>query len=250
MKPILHSKPWITKSDIEAVVNVMKSGMIGQGDITRELETRLAHWVGLAGGVAVSSGSAAIYLALLGLRVKAGDEVILPTYVCYSGATPVLCDVGTEWVMTPETVSKVFSKKTRAVIAPHIYGVFADVQGIRSLGCPVIEDCAQGIPFNGKVQSAADIVVFSFHPTKCITSGEGGLAVSANNEILKTMIKYRDGNCLQLQKRLFAPLSDIASTLVMSQLDRYHRALNKRNIIASTYINAINQTTSNNLYHP
>src|SRR5258706_10348748 len=102
VSPVQHSKPWLPESCSAAVAAALRSGMIGQGEKTREFERAASAWVGAEGGVAVGSGSAAIFLSLAALGAGRGSEVILPTYVCpsvmeavaTSGATPVLCDAG------------------------------------------------------------------------------------------------------------------------------------------------------------
>jgi UDP-4-amino-4-deoxy-L-arabinose-oxoglutarate aminotransferase len=136
MKPIVHFKPWITDSDRVAVKEVLRSGMLFQGEKTRSFERALSEWFSAEGGVAVGSGTAALVLDLTALRVGKGDEVILPTYVCVSvleavlavGPTPVFCDVGPQWVVTHRNMSSCISDWTRALIVSHMYGVFADIK--------------------------------------------------------------------------------------------------------------------------
>ena len=180
MTSIQHSKPWLTKADIEAVNKVIRSGMIGQGEKTSAFERTLSQLFGIDdGGVAVGSGAAALVMALSALGVKSGDEFILPTYVCSSvleavftiEAIPVLCDVGDEWVVKSENMSDYINKRTKAIIVPHMYGVFADVSSFREFGVPIIEDCAQALDYKKRRKISGDIAMFSFHPTKCITTG-------------------------------------------------------------------------------
>jgi dTDP-4-amino-4,6-dideoxygalactose transaminase len=89
MTPVLHSKPWITEEDIDAVRAVLAGGMIAQGEITARFEREVSNWVKANGGVAVGSGSSAIVLALMALDITSGDEIILPTYVCKSVAEAI-----------------------------------------------------------------------------------------------------------------------------------------------------------------
>lgn len=247
MEQIPHSKPWITELDIAAVSTVLSSSMLAQGNNTRELEQRLAAWLNAADGVGVGSGSAGIVLALYGLGVGTGDEVVLPTYVCRSvleavlaaGATPVLCDVGLDWVMTPVAAQRVIGERTRAIVIPHLYGIFADIDGFREFGVPIVEDCAQAIDGHGKQPLKGDVAVLSFHPTKCLTAGEGGMVLSSDAEIVARMRAYRDGSEVGYRPRLFSPLSDIAASLAMAQLARYEEGLARRRQIADNYIKAI-----------
>lgn len=247
MESIPHSRPWITALDIAAVSAVLSSAMLAQGERTRALEQRLAAWLGVADGVAVACGSAGMVLALHGIGIGRGDEVVLPTYVCGSvlqavlavGATPVLCDVGGNWVMTPAAVARIVGARTRAVIVPHLYGIFADIEAFRVFGLPIIEDCAQALDAPGKRPLKGDVAVLSFHPTKCLTSGEGGMALAADRDVLAAMRTYRDGSDAGFKPRLFSPLSDIAAGLVLAQLDRYEEGLLRRRQIAAAYLDVI-----------
>lgn len=247
--PITHSKPWITEADKQAVAAVLASNMLAQGALTRELERGLSRWACAADGVATGSGSAALVLALRAVGVRRGDEVVLPTYVCPSvmeavltvEAAPILCDVGEDWVVTVDCAARRITPRTRAVIVPHMYGVFADVAAFRALGMPVIEDCAQAVGHDGHRALAADVAVFSFHPTKCLTAGEGGMAVSARPEVVAALRALRDGAGSPDRGRLFSPLSDIAAGLALSQLRRYEEALDRRRQIARKYTESLMQ---------
>src|SRR5882672_11343027 len=186
MKEILHSKPWITDADNAALADLMRSGMLAQGTKTAEFERAVSEWVGVKdSGVAVGSGAASIVLALDALGIGSGDEVVLPTYVCpkvpeavlTTGATPVLCDMSDYWTLKPDNVEPYVSPRTKALIVPHLYGIFSDTRSFHRFGIPVIEDCAQAIGHAGKrPPSSGDIAIFSFHPTKLLTTGEGGMA--------------------------------------------------------------------------
>jgi UDP-4-amino-4-deoxy-L-arabinose-oxoglutarate aminotransferase len=244
MKPILHSKPWLTEEDHVALLETLASGMIGQGEKTEAFEQAMSRWVGLEeSGVAVASGAAALLLALKALDIGPGSEVVMPTYVCRSvleavisaGATPVCCDVGRQWVVTPESLAPRITLRARALILPHIYGVFVEVQKFRHFGLPIIEDCAQAVDKQGRRMLAGDIGVFSFHPTKCLTTGEGGMAVSANKELDLRLRQLRDGSSVSPLPRLFSPLSDLAAALGLSQLARYDEAVERRVRLARLY---------------
>ena len=145
MSLIPHSKPWITDADRQALEQVLGTRMLAQGERTRQFEQAVSEWVGGAGGVAVGSGSAALVLALTALEVGGGDEVVLPTYVCPSvleavltvGAVPVLCDVGPNWVVTDETIAAAVTRRTKALIIPHLYGIFAHVESFKRFRVPM-----------------------------------------------------------------------------------------------------------------
>lgn len=258
MKSILHSKPWIIESDISAVLNVLNSGMLAQGNRTQEFELLVSRWVGVENsGVAVSSGAAALVLALSALNIGAGDEVIIPTYVCStvleavltSCATPILCDVGDNWVVTPDNVVGCITANTKAIIVPHMYGIFADVESFRKFGIPIIEDCAQAIDYKGKRKIYGDIAIFSFNTVKCLTTGEGGMAVSADPDLVAVMRAKRDGSTKADMSRLFSPMSDISASLGISQFFRYHKVLDRRKILALKYRLALEKIIPDSLQY-
>lgn len=243
---ITHSQPWITDADKQAVRVVLESGMIAQGRLVEQLETEVANYLGLAGGVAVASGSTALVLALKALDVKCDDEVILPTYVCKSvlesvisvGAKPVLCDIGNDWQMTQQTIASQVTSHTAAIIVVHLFGIACDTQAIKSFAIPIIEDCCQafGASFNDtKVGSIGTISIFSFHATKCLTTGEGGMAVSNSSTLLARMRSLRDGDQYTLERRILAPMTDLQAALGLSQLARYPQFLQRRQEIANYY---------------
>jgi UDP-4-amino-4-deoxy-L-arabinose-oxoglutarate aminotransferase len=240
---IQHSKPWITAEDSEAVLNALASAMIGQGAKCRMLERRLANWVGASDGVAVGCGAASLVLALHGVGIEPGDEVILPTYVCRSVlesvlaayGTPVLCDVGADWVMTVDSAMLQMTRRTKAVIVPHMYGIFCDVAAFRPLNVHIIEDCAQAVAGESQREIQGDVAMFSLHPTKCLSSGEGGVVVSKDMRIVERMRVFRDGSANSFTPRLFSPMSDIAASLALAQLDRYPQMLARRQSLAERY---------------
>ncbi len=260
MEHIPHSKPWITSEDISKVAAVLASSMVGQGNGVRELEQRLAGWFHAAGGVAIGSGSAGIVLALHAIGVGTNDEVILPTYVCRAvleavlttGAMPVLCDVGPDWVVTASDVSRVFSSRTRAIVVPHMYGIFADINEFRSFDVPILEDCAQAVDAKGARVVQGDVAVLSFHPTKCLTAGEGGMVLSSNTATLARMRTYRDGNGSDgaiYCDRQFSPLSDMAAGLALSQLDHYESGLERRRELARRYLAVVDSCCPSAINH-
>ncbi|OGR97376.1 MAG: hypothetical protein A2V88_07075 [Elusimicrobia bacterium RBG_16_66_12] len=130
------------------------------------------------------------------------------------------------------------TSKTKAIIVPHLYGIFADVKAFRSFGFPVIEDCAQAIGSKAGPGISGDVAIFSFQPTKCLTTGEGGMAISSDERISARMRVLRDGGGAE-GRQVFSPMSDLASALGLSQLSRYGRMLARRKRIASEYSRAL-----------
>src|SRR5271157_1711465 len=148
---IAYSKPWITSADINIVESVLRSNMIARGEGVSNYSASLSKFLGMKGGVVLSSGSSAFVLALKVLGVGERSEVILPTYVyhvvyyavIYLGTTPALCDFGLDWTMTAETIEPYISPRTDAIIVAHIFGVVADAISIGHFSIPIIEDCYQ-----------------------------------------------------------------------------------------------------------
>jgi len=171
---IPHSKVALEEEDLAGVIGVLRSGQLAQGRVVSSLEEKSASLIGVKHAAAVSSGSAALHLALLSLGVGEGSEVILPSYVCtallnaihYVGATPVLADIDPNtYNITSESIKKVFTHKTKAIIVPHMFGLPAHIDTILSLGIPVIEDCAHsiGATVNGRKAGSFGLVsILSF----------------------------------------------------------------------------------------
>ena len=246
---IPHSQPWITDADREAVAAVLTTPMIAQGDVVRRFEQMIATSAGAAGGVAVASGTAALTLALRGLRVE-GREVVVPTYACRNvaeavataGGIPVPCDVGDAWNMTPETVRAVMSPRTAVIVVVHTFGTPAAVREFERLGLPIVEDACQafGADVEGRPAGGHGVIgVFSFHATKCLTTGEGGMAVSRDPALVATMRRLRDGEEGAASPRLPSPMTDLQAALGLSQLARYDAFRARRRAVADRYFEAL-----------
>src|SRR5437867_2010332 len=144
----------------------------------------MAKLTGQAQGVAVSSGTAALYLALMALRVGTDDEVVIPSYVCtalwhavrLTGAKPVLVDIEpATYQPSPQAVAHALTSHTKAVIVPHMFGLPADIETLKSHGIPVIEDCALtlGVTVRGTpVGGTGKLAICSFSATKLLTAGQ------------------------------------------------------------------------------
>lgn len=254
---IPHSAPWIVDEDRRAVDDALLSAQVAQGTRAAQLEQELASFQRAAGAVAVGSGTAALVVALKALEIGPGAEVILPTYVCAAvlraihavGATAVLCDVGERWLMTPETVAPHITRRTRALIIVHLFGIAAETESFLSLGVPIIEDCCQalGAPGSGGDQHApvgriGALSVFSFHATKCLTGGEGG-AVTANSEDALQRIRE-----VHASRSVPAPLSDLQAALALSQLRRYPAFLEQRRLQATDLLRALPRSCTSMIF--
>jgi perosamine synthetase len=241
MNVVPHSRPWLTAADNAAVVEALASNMIGGGSRTAEFERLIANWIGALGAVAVASGTSALALALRAVGIGSGDEVIVPSYSCRSlltavnsvGATPRPCDVGENWLVEPIHIEATISEHTKAIIIPHLYGLWSDTSAFHCFGIPLIEDFAQALGAQHERIMDAQVSVFSFHPTKCLTTGEGGMCATRDPALLTRLRELRCGD--GSGNGVFPPLSDVASALGLSQLSRYDSMLGRRKEIAAHY---------------
>jgi perosamine synthetase len=245
---IPHSRPSIGQEDIRAVVDVLSSGMIAQGEKVKEFERAVAQSVGMRYGVAVSSGTAALHLALLGFGVGPRSEVIMPSYVCsspyfavlHAGGVPKVVDIDyADMNISATAVRRSIRSRTRAIIVPHMFGNPAELDDLVSLGVPVVEDCAQSLGAEyrkKKVGSVADVSVFSFYATKMITTGEGGMVATRERSLHEKIMSLRD-----YDKKALVPIkynykmTDFQATLGLSQLGRLEEFIETRRRIASFY---------------
>jgi dTDP-4-amino-4,6-dideoxygalactose transaminase len=192
-------KPWLGEEEAAAAAEAVASGWVAQGPRVRAFEQEFAAKVEAAEAVAVSNCTTGLHLALHLLGVGPGDEVVVPSFsfiatanaARYVGAQPVFADVDAmTGNLTAETVEAVLTERTRAVIVVHQAGMPADTRPIEALlrprGIAVIEDaaCAIGSTLYGApIGAGADIAVFSFHPRKLVTTGEGGMLVTSDREL-------------------------------------------------------------------
>lgn len=245
---ISHSKIVLDEEDIAGVEDVLRSGLLVQGKVVSSLEEKLASFIGVRHAVAVSSGTAALHLALISLGIGRGSEVIMPSYVCtallnavhYVRATPVLADIDPyTYNMSAEHVARAVSKKTGAVIVPHMFGLPADMDAILALGVPVIEDCAQsaGARFRGQYTgSLGRISIFSLYATKMLCAGEGGLILSDDPDLIARARDLRDYDEKETYTlRYNYKLTDIQAALGKSQLKKLPSFIEKRQEIAGLY---------------
>jgi dTDP-4-amino-4,6-dideoxygalactose transaminase len=198
----------VPEDDVEAVLDCLRSGWLTMGPRTKEFETAFAEHVGAEHAVAVSSGSAALHLAMLAAGLGPGDEVIVPalTFVAtaaavrYTGATPVLCDIKGphDLNIDPDSVRACLTPRTRAVAAVHFMGYPADVPALRDLcdehGLRLIEDAAQAVEArvgDRQVGTVGDLGCFSFFSKKQLCVGEGGMVVTADEELAATVRRLR-----------------------------------------------------------
>ena len=264
-----YGRQSVEESDIQAVVEVLRSDWLTTGPKVAEFEEAFAERVGAAYAVSFSSGTAALHAAAFAAGIKAGDEAITTpltfaaTANCllYQGATPVFADVCADTLnLDPEQVAKKISSKTRAILPVDYAGHPADLNAIIELarrhGMVVIEDgChALGAEYEGKkIGSIADMTVFSFHPVKHITTGEGGMVTTGDAKFAETLRRFRNhGISSEARQRQNAGqwhyemvllgfnyrLPDFACALGLEQLKRLDANVKRRREIAAIYARA------------
>jgi dTDP-4-amino-4,6-dideoxygalactose transaminase len=259
--------PMLGEEEAQAAADAVRSGWVAQGPRVAEFERRFAAAVGAEHGVAVSSCTTALHLALVLLKVGPGDEVIVPSLsfiatanaVRYVGATPVFADVDlATGNVTVETIDAVRTANTRAVIAVHQGGVPFDVVALRgaaaSWGVALVEDaaCAAGsTAYGAPVGTGAAIAAWSFHPRKLITTGEGGMVTvdGADEAVRLKRLREHGMNVSAADRHASAQpileayletgynyrMTDIQAAVGLVQLDRLAGIIAQRRALAGRY---------------
>ena len=264
---IPYGKQAIEQDDIQAVVDVLKSDFLTTGSQIAEFEQTVADYVGAKYAVAISNGTSALHAACFAAGIGPGDEVITTPLtfaasancVLYCGGTPVFADVDPKtYNIDPEDIRRKITDRTKAIIAVHLAGQPCDMDAIHSIarehGLIVIEDGAHalGSVYKGKkVGSMSDMTTFSFHPVKPITTGEGGMIVTDNEDFYKKMILFRSHGITRddsMMTRNDGPwfyqqfdlgynyrITDIQCALGCSQMKKLDRFLARRKEIVARY---------------
>lgn len=258
------AKPVIGEEEIEAVKRVIKSGMLAQGREVENFEKEFASYIGVRNAVAVANGTAALDLALKALGIGEGDEVITTPFtfiatanaILYQGAKPVFADIDPlTFNLDPDAVVESITPKTKAIIVVHLYGQPCDMDAFIQLAedhkLLLIEDCAQahGAEFRGiKCGKFGDVGVFSFYPTKNMTTGEGGMVVTERDDICEKIRRLRNHG--QSSKYIHEELgynlrmTDIAAAIGRVQLKKLDSLNEKRIKNAKKMIDGIKNLKS------
>ncbi len=203
---IPYGRQLIDEDDIKAVARVLRSDWLTTGPKVPEFEEAVAGFVGACHGVAVSSGTAALHTAMYAIGIGPGDEVIVPAItfvatansVVYQGGTPVFADVQADTLLIdPDDVRRKITDRTKAIIAVDYAGQPCDYEQLRKIadeyGLRLVADSchALGAEYRqSKVGKLADLTVFSFHPLKHITTGEGGMVISDDPKLAAKMAQF------------------------------------------------------------
>lgn len=272
---IPYGRHCIEKDDIDAVVSALQEDYIATGPGIAEFEKEFAKYVGAKYAVAVSSGTAALHASCFAIGIKEGDEVITTpmTFVAsahcvlYCGGTPVFADIDEKtYNIDPSEIEKKITYRTKAIIPVHFTGQPCDINAIHKLakkhGLKVIEDAAHasGAEYYGeKIGGLSDLTVFSFHPVKHMTTCEGGMITTNNEELYRKLKSFR-AYCLTKDPVLFQEknkgpwyyevqglgynyrISDVMCALGRSQLKKLDRFVAKRRAVAARYNVELNDT--------
>ena len=267
-----YGRQWVDETDVQAVVEVLRSDWLTTGPKVREFEQRVAEYVGAGEAVAVNSGTAALHVAAFAAGIGPGDEVITTPLtfaasancVLYVGGRPVFADVCADTLnIDPEDVVRKIMPRTKAIITVDFTGQPCDYESIRALagqyGLVIIEDAAHalGAEYNGqRIGTFNELTTFSFHPVKHVTTGEGGMVVTNDPDLAAKMRTFRThGITADFRQRAEDRswvyemvalgynyrLPDINCALGLAQMSKLNEWLARRREIAARYTEAFAQ---------
>jgi dTDP-4-amino-4,6-dideoxygalactose transaminase len=240
--------PAIGEEEVDAVAETLRSGWLTTGPRAAELEERFAAYLGARHVVALSSGTAALHLALLAIGVGPGDEVITSpitwpataNVIVHAGAKPVFVDVrDSDLNVDPAHVAEAVTERTRAILPVHLAGQPCDMDPLLALGLPVVEDAAhaaESVYRGRKIGALSDATCFSLYATKNVAAGEGGLVSTDRDDVAEAIRDLRltrrgDGSVYDVVVPGYkANLSDVLASIALVQLAKVdrHRVIRER----------------------
>jgi perosamine synthetase len=257
-KRIPYTLPSITALEQQYAADAVANGW-GERcyDYINKFETAFAKYLGVKHAIATSSCTGALHMGLAALGIGQGDEVVLADTnwiataapIVHLGATPVFVDIREDsWCLDPELVSAAITPKTKAIVATHIYGNLVEMDALREVadnhGLPLIEDAAEalGSEYHGsKAGSMGRFGVFSFHGTKTITTGEGGMFVTNDPLLFERVLTLSNHGRSRTQSKQFWPdeigykfkMSNVQAAIGLAQIERIEElVLKKRQVFA------------------
>lgn len=254
--------PLTGAEELAAVAEVLESGFLTQGPRAAEFERQIAEYVGVPRAFATSSATTGLHLALHAAGVQAGDEVIIPDFsfpatanaVIQQGATPVFVDIDLDtFNMNPDRIAAAVTERTRAIMPVHAFGLPAAMDPINAeaarIGVPVIEDaaCALGGTYRGRqAGSLGTAGVFSFHPRKIITTGEGGLITTSDEQLAERVAVLRTHGAVRgshymsfVDAGYNYRLSDVHAAIGIAQMAKLDGIMSGRRSLAAVYGEAL-----------
>ncbi len=259
MKPIPVAGPWITQKEIDYVRDAVTNAWYENADLyNTKFEKAFADYLNVRFAVSLPSCTSAIHLSLLALNVDPGDEVIVPDItwiasaapITYVSATPVFADVDSvTWGLCPKSFEECITSRTKAVIPVDLYGGMPEMDAIRDIaghrGVAIIEDAAEAIgsEYKGKkAGSLGDAGVFSFHGSKTLTTGEGGMLVTDRKDIYDRVLFLRDhgrspgdNTFWNTEVGYKYKMSSMQAALGLAQLERIDELIARKRKIFSWY---------------
>ena len=237
--------------EVPDLKKVIDSGWLTKGPYVEEFERMIKNYVGAKYAIAVSSGTAALHLALISLNISSGDEVIVPDFtfvatanaVEYTGAKPVFADIDLKTLnIDTEDIKKKITDKTKVIMPVHGFGQSANMDEIRKIAKEhnlfIVEDaaCALGAKYKGEFcGTMGDLGCFSFHPRKILTTAEGGIVVTNNDEHAKLIERLRDHGSIKKDGRVYFNhcgynyrLSELHAVLGIAQMKKLDDIIKKR----------------------
>jgi len=253
-KRIPIAKPVFDEKTVKEVSEVLRSGYVRQGPKTKEFEEKFAEAVGAKHAYAVSNGTAALHVSYLSV-LKPGDEIIVPSFTFFatasmafhSRAKPVFADIDPEtFIIDPEDVKGKITRKTKAVVPVHLFGNAANMDALNDLaedhGFTIISDSAQahGTEYDGRDVGSLDTLnCYSFYPTKTLTTGEGGIVTTNDDELYRLGCLLRshgdDARYHHVIVGLNYRLTDIAAVIGLNQLSHMKEYLERRRHFGAMY---------------
>lgn len=256
------AKPYFNKREIDAVTQVLRSGMIAQGEVTKKLENEFKTLCGARYAIATNNGTSALHTALYAVDLRPGDEVITTPFtfiatinsILMIGAKPVFVDIDPRtYNLDPTKIEQVISKKTKAILVVNLYGQPADYNAINAVAKKhnliVIEDAAQSINASFKKKQSGnlgDIACFSLYATKNVTCGEGGMITTNNSKYYERALLFRNHGQPPNKRYTYADLgynyrmTDIQSAIALEQLKKINTITKKRQNLARRYDDELN----------